>query len=109
MKKNLCLIILTTTLFVVMNIAPSPAGVKLDNYNFIYFNLNGSTLYVGGSGPGNFSKIQDAIDNASDGDTVFVYSGSYYENVLINKSIRLIGENKSNTIIEGRKKTDVMK
>jgi hypothetical protein len=36
---------------------------------------NAQTLYVGGSGPGNFTKIQDAVDNASDGDTVFVYDG----------------------------------
>jgi len=28
-------------------------------------------LYVGGSGEGNYSSIQDAIDNASDGDTIF--------------------------------------
>ena len=35
-------------------------------------NYNGNTLYVGGSGPGNFTKIQDAIDNASNGKTVFV-------------------------------------
>ena len=33
----------------------------------------GNWLYVGGSGPGNYTKIQDAIDNASDGDTLFVY------------------------------------
>jgi len=38
----------------------------------------GNTLYVGGSGEGNYSSIQDAIDDASDGDTVFVYNGSYY-------------------------------
>jgi len=69
---------------------------------------NGNIFYVGGSGSGNYTIIQDAIDNATDGDTVFVYSGSYYENVLINKSISLIGENKSNTIIEGRKKRDVI-
>jgi len=35
------------------------------------------TLYVGGSGPGNYTKIQDAIDDASYGDTVFVYNGTY--------------------------------
>jgi len=60
-----------------------------------------NTLYVGGDGPGNYTKIQDAIDNASNGDTVFVYSGIYYldKMININKSIRLIGENKYNTII----------
>jgi parallel beta-helix repeat protein len=65
----------------------------------------GNWLYVGGSGPGNYSKIQDAIDSASDGDTVFVFDDSspYYENVIINKSITLAGENKETTIIDGSK------
>jgi len=65
---------------------------------------NGKTLYVGGSGPGNYTKIQDAIDNASDGDTVFVYNDSspYYEYpIIINKSINLIGEDRESTIIYG--------
>jgi len=63
----------------------------------------GKTLYVGGTGEGNYSKIQDAIDNASDEDTVFVYDDSspYYENVVVNKSINLIGEDKDITIIDG--------
>lgn len=65
--------------------------------------IKGNTLYVGGSGEGNYSDIQDAIDNASNGDTVFVYSGFYdiAEAIIINKSIRLIGENKFTTIING--------
>lgn len=64
---------------------------------------SGNTLYVGGSGPGNYTKIQDAIDEASDGDTVFVYNDSspYYESLLIKKQINLIGENKDTTIIDG--------
>ena len=51
----------------------------------------GDTFYVGGSGPGNYSKIQDAIDNTSDGDTVFVYDDSspYYESLQINTLINL--------------------
>ena len=36
-------------------------------------NLYGNILYVGGSGPGNFTSIQDAVNNASEGDTVFVF------------------------------------
>ncbi len=72
---------------------------------------SGNWLYVGGSGPGNYTKIQDAIDNASSGDTVFVYDDSspYYENVVINKvSVSLIGEDKNTTVIDGNKKGDVV-
>jgi parallel beta-helix repeat protein len=62
---------------------------------------NGDWLYVGGSGPNNYTKIQDAIDNASDGDTVFVYKGTYVGYVVITKSIQLLGEDKNTTVISG--------
>jgi parallel beta-helix repeat protein len=61
----------------------------------------GSTLYVGGSGAGNYSSIQSAIDAAGSDDTIFVYSGTYYENVIVDKSINLIGEDRDTTIIDG--------
>jgi len=68
----------------------------------ILISNNGNTLYVGGTGPNNYTRIQDAIDNASIGDTVFVYDdrSPYYENITIYTSINLIGENKSSTVIE---------
>jgi len=61
----------------------------------------GNWLYVGGNGPGNFTSIQDAIYHATDGDTIFVYNGTYYENLLIDKKIYLLGEDLYNTIIDG--------
>jgi len=65
--------------------------------------LKSKWLYVGGSGLGNYSTIQDAINDSINGDTVFVYDDSspYYENIIVNKSIFLIGENKTTTIIDG--------
>ena len=60
---------------------------------------NGNIFYVGGSGPGNYTTIQQAIDNASSGDTIFVYSGTYYGDIDISKSLTIIGENKDTTII----------
>jgi len=63
--------------------------------------ISSKTFYVGGIGPGNYSKIQDALDAADYGNTVYVYSGVYKENLMIDNSINLIGENKNTTIIDG--------
>ena len=60
-----------------------------------------ATLYVGGIGPGNYTTIQSAIDNASSGDIIYVYSGMYYENVDVYKTLSLIGESRDGTIIDG--------
>lgn len=65
---------------------------------------NASVLYVGGN-ENNYDKIKDAIDNASSGDTIFIYNGIYHENIVINKSISIIGKSKNATIIDGKNKT----
>ena len=74
---------------------------------------NGKTLYVGGDGLGNYSTIQEAIENATDGnlfyrDTVFVLDDSspYHENVVIDKTIILRGESKETTVIDGTGSND---
>ena len=51
--------------------------------------------------PDDYPTIQEAINAASDGDTVFVRNGTYYENVVVNKSVSLIGENADTTTIDG--------
>ena len=93
MKKRIVAIIVCILLIASSLVIVSPGKVV---------KLSGNTLYVGGSGPGNYTRIQDAIDNASDGDTVFVYNGTYYEELLIYTSITLQGENANSTIIEGK-------
>jgi hypothetical protein len=50
----------------------------------------------------NYSKIQDAIDNASEGDTIFVYHGWYYKHNLAISKLNLIGEDRYTTIINGQ-------
>jgi parallel beta-helix repeat protein len=60
-----------------------------------------TTHYVNTTGSGGaFTSIQDAINVANDGDTVFVYSGTYNEQITVNKTINLTGEYKTTTIID---------
>ena len=50
-----------------------------------------------------FSSIQEAIDapGTLDGHQIYVASGVYYEHVTVDKSLSLIGEDRSSTIIDG--------
>jgi parallel beta-helix repeat protein len=107
MKKTFVLGIIL--LFVCLSITPSSAVDNVKKSSMPIF--NGNTLYVGGSGPDNYTSIQDAINDASNGDTVFVYDDSspYYEHVILNKKITLIGEDKNTTIIDGNGTGDVVK
>jgi len=106
MKKTLAITIIL--LFFIVEIASSIQGLVIENSTFQI--EDGNTLYVGGIEEGNYTSIQDAIDNASTGDTVYVYDDSspYFENVIIDKTIILIGEDKSTTIIDGSKSGDVV-
>jgi len=48
-----------------------------------------------------YSSIQEAINNTYEGDTIHISSGTYYENVVVNKTVSLVGENRSTTIVDG--------
>ena len=60
-----------------------------------------ATLYVGGTGEGNYTTIQSAIDAANVDDTIFVYNGTYFEMIFVTKSLQLLGEHMNTTVIDG--------
>ena len=61
------------------------------------------TIYV----PDNYTKIQWAVDNASDGDTIVVRDGTYVENLNVNKRLTIMSENGSDkTIVQVMKPDD---
>jgi parallel beta-helix repeat protein len=57
----------------------------------------GATLIV----PIDHPTIQEAIDAAIPGDTIQVWDGVYVENIIVNKTVTLIGNSSATTIIDG--------
>lgn len=62
-------------------------------------NVRSTTRYVGGPGPDNYTTIQSAIDDSDPGDTIYIFGGFYSEDVKVNKTLNLTGEDKDTTLI----------
>jgi parallel beta-helix repeat protein len=76
----LCIVFLSVSAPMQLNVKASPTTIKV---------------------PQDYTTIQEAIYQASPGDIIQVSSGTYQENLVINKNLTLQGENKTSTIIEG--------
>lgn len=51
--------------------------------------------------PQDYVTIQDAINHAVSNGTILVAAGTYYEHVVVNKTVSLVGEKENATIIHG--------
>jgi len=80
-------------------------------------NTTSSTVYVDDdntAGPWDgtvehpYQNITQGLSHALMNETIFVYNGTYYENVVMNKTLSLIGENKHTTIIDGNRTGNVV-
>ena len=54
------------------------------------------------------SPVQDLVDSAKPGDTIYVPAGHYYGQVNIDKSVKLVGEGSTSTILYGDDTGDVV-
>ncbi|SVB77774.1 uncharacterized protein METZ01_LOCUS230628, partial [marine metagenome] len=101
---------------VTLTFTPSTTGAHADTLQLSSNDIPGSNTYgefaLSGNAfdlsdgvvqvPGEVPTIQEAIDASSNGDTVLVAAGTYYENINFNgKNIAVIGADSSNTIIDG--------
>jgi len=75
---------------------------KLEEYDKIVSHSFNNTL--DGWNKTLFNNIQDAINAANNSEKILVMNGTYLENIVVNKNIKLKGEDKNNTIIDGNGK-----
>ena len=86
-KRKLSTIILLSLITVSLIAGLQNAGIV---------KANSKTITV----PNDYLSIQDAINNAVDGDTIYVKKGTYVENPVVNKSVSLVGEDRDATVID---------
>jgi len=91
-------------------------GMEFDSQSVDIY-VESSTIYVdddaaengNGSRESPYREIQQAVDNATSGDLIIVFNGTYPENILIDISVSIIGNHSSNTIIDGGENGDVVR
>ncbi|MDH5448228.1 MAG: PKD domain-containing protein [Candidatus Bathyarchaeota archaeon] len=96
----LCLLALPMTFWALTDLEATANTSNINAYEGGLFGLSSSnsTIWV----PDNYTMIQEAINAASFGDTVYVRAATYYEDVVVNQTILLIGEDPETTILDGK-------
>ena len=98
-------IVIIIFIILILNIFMNVFVIKKSNAQetrFIYVD-NAFYPHRDGSPEYPLASIQEAIDKANDGDTIYVFGGSYTENLIINKKLKLWGSvERGDTIIDSR-------
>lgn len=95
----------TTETFVPVegNIALTINDATAKNYSTLPANASNDNLYVGytpnATVTTTYDSVQDAVDNATAGQTIYVAAGTYKEMVTITKDVKIVGNSAADTII----------
>ena len=85
------------------NIALTINDATAKNYSTLPANASNDKLYVGytpnATVTTTYDSVQDAVDNATAGQTIYVAAGTYKELVTITKDIKIVGASAADTII----------
>lgn len=100
MKQQKGIVLLIVIAVVSINLVPMMQSTAKETSKIIYVDDDASSPYDG-THRHPYKTIQEGIDASVDGYTVYVYTGIYFENVVVDKSITLQGENRNTTIING--------
>lgn len=77
-------------------------GILTSTLNVMSAESGSTTWTVDDDGPADFHTIQEAINAADENHTIYVKDGRYHENVVVNKTLTLLGENRPSVIIDGQ-------
>ncbi len=58
--------------------------------------------------PNDYPTIQAAINYANNGDIINIKAGSYHENIIVNRTVSLLGENQKNTLLYANQTTNAI-
>jgi len=78
-------------------------GMFMSLFYIVSVKSESRTWIVDDDGPADFHTIQEGINAANLGDTIYVKAGTYYECLFVGKSLSLIGENRNTTTIDAQK------
>lgn len=110
MNNKIRLIIIALFLLsIITQTVISKKYILLDNEITIYVDNDNTLGPWIGSIEYPYKNISQGLENSSESYNIFVLNGIYNENLNIDKKINLIGENKTNTIINGNYKGTVIK
>jgi parallel beta-helix repeat protein len=99
--KNKTLILMIFSISILSILIPNTKGYNIFSNNILYVDDDNVEGPWDGSVEHPFKNIYDAVIIAVDYDTIYVKNGIYYENIIINRSLNLIGEDRNLTIIDG--------
>lgn len=92
MNKLNCKIIILVLILLLAGISFPFSSGDLTNftpaYSYIYVDDNANPSWYNAT---HVRTVQEGVNNATSGDTIYVYNGTYTENVNVNKSVNIIG------------------
>ena len=85
----------TTLILTILLLASVIIAINTQAEHIISPNNEKQIITVDKNGEGDYTTIQEAVNNAPEGSTIYIKTGIYQENINIKKTITLIGEDKT--------------
>jgi parallel beta-helix repeat protein len=101
MQKLALIVILSVLICLIGSVLTNPP-VRAESQT-IYVDAGNTAGPWTGAPEHPYENITAALTHALQGDTIFVYNGTYHEHLTITKSVTLIGQDRHGTIVDGDK------